>query len=128
MFNVGEERITEIPSSSQLKPEFKILHSLCLFNLLPHTGNKNKVSDNDLLIMHCLSSPPSEENRLDLAYLIIQHMIIASNSKYKNFIVPYGMLLTLQEITEIPRHKTPGKSSISPRNSTFFRGTHVLEK
>jgi hypothetical protein len=52
MFFVGDERITEIPTSSQLKPEFKILHSLCLFNLLPHTGNKNKVSDNDLLIMH----------------------------------------------------------------------------
>ena len=94
MFNIGEERITEIPSSSQLKPEFKILHSLCLFNLLPHIGNKNKVSDNDLLIMHCLSSPPSDENCLDLAYLIIKHMIIASNSKYKNCTVPYGMLLT----------------------------------
>lgn len=93
-FDVGDERIFEIHVASKLKTEFKLLHSLCLFNLVPHTGSKDKVLDNDLLIMHYLTCPPSAETRLNLAHIIINHMIIASNSRYKNFTVPYDMLLT----------------------------------
>jgi hypothetical protein len=94
LFDVGDERIFEIHVASKLKTEFKLLHSLCLFNLVPHTGSKDKVLDNDLLIMHYLTCPPSAENRLNLAHIIINHMIITSNSRYKNFTVPYDMLLT----------------------------------
>jgi len=57
LFNVGNERISEIPSASRIKPEFKTFHRLCLFNLVPHTSSKDKVSNNDHLLMYYLTNP-----------------------------------------------------------------------
>ncbi|XP_045809814.1 uncharacterized protein LOC123904167 [Trifolium pratense] len=45
----------EQPPSSLLKKEFKIFHNMCQHSFFPRTGSKDKVTDNDLLVMYHLS-------------------------------------------------------------------------
>jgi hypothetical protein len=89
MFNEqGAQR--EKPASSMLKKEFKLLHNLCQHCIFPRTGNKDKVTDNDLLVMHHLS----KGIKLNLPHIIIQHMIHVANSGIKKVALPYAMILT----------------------------------
>ncbi|CAJ2648354.1 unnamed protein product [Trifolium pratense] len=80
----------EQPPSSLLKKEFKIFHNMCQHSFFPRTGSKDKVTDNDLLVMYHLSKGIP----LDLPFLILQHMITIANSGIKKIALPYGMLLT----------------------------------
>jgi hypothetical protein len=89
MFNEQGAQMTN-PSSSFLKKEFKILHNICLHSIFPRTGSKDKVTENDFLVMHHLS----KGIKLNLPYLIIQHLIYAASSDIKKIALPYGMILT----------------------------------
>ncbi|CAJ2674731.1 unnamed protein product [Trifolium pratense] len=86
----AEGAYKEQPPSSMLKKEFKIFHNMCQHSIFPRTGSKDKVTDNDLLVMYHLS----KGILLDLPYLILQHMITIANSGIKKIALPYGMLLT----------------------------------
>ncbi|KAK2422293.1 hypothetical protein QL285_032838 [Trifolium repens] len=89
MFNEqGAQR--EKPPSSMLKKEYKLLHNFCQHCIFPRTGSLDKVTDNDLLIMHHLS----KGTKLNLPYIIIQHMIHVANSGIKKVTLPYAMILT----------------------------------
>ncbi|MCH89768.1 hypothetical protein A2U01_0010669, partial [Trifolium medium] len=80
----------EKPPSSMLKKEFKVFHNICQHSFFLRTGSKDKVTDNDLLIMYHLS----KGIQLDLPYLILQHVIAIAQSGIKKIDLPYGMLLT----------------------------------
>jgi len=73
-----------------LKNEFKILHNLCAHSLLPRSRNKYRVNDNDLMILHHLSSGL----RVNLLYVIIRHMTTALKDTSGNGGLPYAMALT----------------------------------
>ncbi|KAK2445002.1 hypothetical protein QL285_015983 [Trifolium repens] len=89
MFNEqGAQR--EKPPSSMLKKEYKLMHNLCQHCIFPRTGSLDKVTDNDLLIMHHLS----KGIKLNLPFIIIQHMIHVANSGVKKVTLPYAMILT----------------------------------
>ncbi|KAK2422917.1 hypothetical protein QL285_033410 [Trifolium repens] len=80
----------EKPPSSMLKQEYKLLHNFCQHCIFPRTGSLDKVTENDLLIMHHLS----KGIKLNLPYIIIQHMIHVANSGIKKVTLPYAMILT----------------------------------
>ncbi|KAK2365269.1 hypothetical protein QL285_090040 [Trifolium repens] len=80
----------EDPTSSYLKKEFKILHNMLLHCIFPRIGSKQKVTDIDLLIMYHMT----KGIKLNLPYVIIQHMIHAAKSGSKKIALPYGMILT----------------------------------
>ncbi|KAK2455299.1 hypothetical protein QL285_002768 [Trifolium repens] len=80
----------EKPPSSMLKKEYKLLHNFCQHCIFPRTGSLDKVTENDLLIMHHLS----KGIKLNLPYIIIQHMIHVANSGIKKVTLPYAMILT----------------------------------
>ncbi|KAK2451824.1 hypothetical protein QL285_010840 [Trifolium repens] len=80
----------EEPTSSYLKKEFKILHNMLLHCIFPRIGSKQKVTDIDLLIMYHMT----KGIKLNLPYVIIQHMIHAAKSGSKKIALPYGMILT----------------------------------
>jgi hypothetical protein len=89
MFNEqGAQR--EKPPSSMPKKEIKLLHNLCQHCIFPRTGSKDKVIDNDLLVMYHLS----KGIKLNLPHIIIQHMIHVANSGIKKVALPYAMILT----------------------------------
>jgi hypothetical protein len=83
MFNEQGAQMTN-PSSSFLKKEFKILHNICLHSIFPRTGSNDKVTENDFLVMHHLS----KGIKLNLPYLIIQHLIYATSSGIKKIALP----------------------------------------
>ena len=73
-----------------LKNEYKILHNLCAHSLLPRNRNRYRVNDNDLMILHHLSSG----QRVNLPYVIIRHMTTALKDTLGNGGLPYSMALT----------------------------------
>ena len=75
---------------TSLKNEFKILHNLCAHSLLPRSRNRYRVNDNDLMILHHLSSG----QRVNLPYVIIRHMTAALKDTSGNGGLPYAMALT----------------------------------
>nr|XP_012567453.1 cell wall protein RBR3-like [Cicer arietinum] len=63
---------------------------MCQHTLIPHCESHEYVSDNDALLIHHLLNC----KRLNLLYIILQHMICAATKDYRKNIVPYGMVLT----------------------------------
>nr|XP_012567306.1 uncharacterized protein PB18E9.04c-like [Cicer arietinum] len=76
--------------ATYLKPLPKVFNNMCQHTLIPHCGSHEYVSDNDALLIHHLLNC----KRLNLPYVILQHMICAANKDYIKNIVPYGMVLT----------------------------------
>ncbi|GAU36170.1 hypothetical protein TSUD_274480 [Trifolium subterraneum] len=78
------------PPSSMLKTEYKLLHNMCQHSFFPRTGSKDKVTDLDLLLMYHMA----KGSKLNLPYIILQHMIHAATSGFKKIALPYAMILT----------------------------------
>ncbi|GAU16860.1 hypothetical protein TSUD_368090 [Trifolium subterraneum] len=78
-----------VPPSSMLKTEYKLLHNMCQHSFFPRTGSKDKVTDLDLLMMYHMAKGV----KLNLPYIILHHMIHASTSGFKKIALPYAMLL-----------------------------------
>nr|XP_004514622.1 uncharacterized protein LOC101504244 [Cicer arietinum] len=76
--------------ATYLKPLPKVFNNMCQHTLIPHCGSHEYVSDNDALLIHHLLNC----KRLNLPYVILQHMICAANKDCIKNIVPYGMVLT----------------------------------
>nr|XP_004506394.1 uncharacterized protein LOC101493015 [Cicer arietinum] len=76
--------------STYLKPLPKVFNNMCQHTLIPHYGSHEYVSDNDALLIHHLLNC----KRLNLPYVILQHMICAATKDYRKNIVPYGMVMT----------------------------------
>ncbi|KAK2438511.1 hypothetical protein QL285_023283 [Trifolium repens] len=89
LFNEEGAKMEE-PTSSYLKKEFKILHNMLLHCIFPRIGSKQKVTDMDLLILYHMT----KGIKLNLPYVIIQHMIHAAKSGPMKIVLPYGMILT----------------------------------
>nr|XP_004515144.1 uncharacterized protein LOC101494360 [Cicer arietinum] len=88
--NLFEENSTR-HLATYLKPLPKVFNNMCQHTLIPHCGSHEYVSDNDALLIHHLLNC----KRLNLTYVILQHMICAANKDYKKNTVPYGMVLTI---------------------------------
>ncbi|GAU17216.1 hypothetical protein TSUD_178470 [Trifolium subterraneum] len=82
--------LTKDPPSSKLKHEFKMIHNVCLHSIFPRKGSKDKVTHNDMMIMYHLS----QQIKLNLPYVLIQHMINTIENENKKVTLPYGMFLT----------------------------------
>jgi hypothetical protein len=78
----------EKPSSGMLKKEYNVLQNMCQYCIFSRLGSMGKVNDNDL-IYHL-----SKWIKLNLPYVIIQHMISTAKSGTKRIVIPYGILLT----------------------------------
>jgi hypothetical protein len=78
------------PPSSKLKSEFKLIHNICLHSIFPRKGSKNKVTDNDLMIMYHMSN----QIKINLPYILLQHMISTIENGTRKITLPYGMYLT----------------------------------
>lgn len=89
LFNEEEAKM-EDPTSSYLKKEFKILHNMLLHCIFPRIESKQKVTDIDLLILYHMT----KGIKLDLPYVLIQHMMHAAKSGPKKIALPCGMILT----------------------------------
>jgi hypothetical protein len=89
LFNEQGAQMEE-PTSSYLKKDFKILHNMVQHCIFPRMGSKQRVTENDLLIMHHMT----KGIKLNLPHIIIQHMIHAAKSGIKKVALPYGMILT----------------------------------
>nr|XP_004490842.1 uncharacterized protein LOC101508725 [Cicer arietinum] len=76
--------------ATYLKPLPKVFNNMCQHTLIPHCGSHEYVYDNDALLIHHLLNC----KRLNLPYVILQHMICAAKKDYRKNIVPYGMVLT----------------------------------
>ncbi|MCH80820.1 hypothetical protein A2U01_0001594, partial [Trifolium medium] len=88
MFEEGSD--LKDPPSSRLKHEYKLLHNMCLHSIFPRKGSKDKVTDNDLLMMHHMGNGI----KINLPYVMLQHMIHTIESGTKRMTLPYGMFLT----------------------------------
>lgn len=73
-----------------LKNEYKILHNLCTYSLMPRSSAKYRVNDTDLMVLYHLTNG----KRVNLPYLIIQHMISAIRDTNGKGGLPYAMGLT----------------------------------
>jgi len=73
-----------------LKNEYKIFHNLCGHSLLPRSGGKYRVTDTAIMVLSHLS----HGKRVNLPYLIIQHMIGVIQAKQGIGDLPYSMVLT----------------------------------
>ncbi|PNY02781.1 hypothetical protein L195_g026101 [Trifolium pratense] len=82
--------LTKNPPSSKLKHVFKMLHNMCLHSIFPRKGSKDKVTENDMMIMYHMFN----KIQLNLPYVMIQHMIYTIENESKRFTLPYGMFLT----------------------------------
>ncbi|GAU49897.1 hypothetical protein TSUD_281820 [Trifolium subterraneum] len=89
IFEPGTPLIKD-PPSSKLKHEFKMIHNVCLHSIFPRKGSKDKVTHNDMMIMYHLS----QQIKLNLPYVLIQHMINTIENENKKVTLPYGMFLT----------------------------------
>ncbi|KAK2438173.1 hypothetical protein QL285_022984 [Trifolium repens] len=87
---VEEETDSIDPPSSKLKTHYKMLHNMCLHSIFPRKGSKDKVTDNDLMIMYHLGN----NIKINLPYILLQHMIYTAESGTKKNSLPYGMILT----------------------------------
>lgn len=75
------------PLCNQLTVEARIIHNMIHYCILPCIGSRNHVSYFDVFLMWCILN----DEKLDLAYLIIHHMRDCTKRKG---VLPYGMLLT----------------------------------
>ncbi|MCH80750.1 hypothetical protein A2U01_0001523 [Trifolium medium] len=80
----------EDPKASLLKKEYRILHNICQYCIFPRLGSMEKVTDNDYMVLYHLS----KKIKLNLPYVIIQHMIKTVQSGTNRVIIPYGVFLT----------------------------------
>jgi hypothetical protein len=78
------------PPSSKLLPSYKMLHNMCLHSVFPRKGSKNKVTDNDAMVMYHMF----KKIKPNLPYVLLHHMINAVESSAKKKTFPYGMILT----------------------------------
>jgi hypothetical protein len=76
--------------SIKLKNPFKLIHNMCRFSLVPRSGSKHSVSKTDMMLMYHMSNGI----KVNLPYVITQHMIAAARQKKKTTTIPYGMVLT----------------------------------
>ncbi|XP_045802485.1 uncharacterized protein LOC123896090 [Trifolium pratense] len=92
MFEIYEPgtNLTKNPPSSKLKHVFKMLHNMCLHSIFPRKGSKDKVTDNDMMIMYHMFN----KIQLNLPYVMVQHMIYTIENESKRVTRPYGMFLT----------------------------------
>ncbi|GAU51269.1 hypothetical protein TSUD_239210 [Trifolium subterraneum] len=67
-----------------------MIHNVCLHSIFPRKGSKDKVTHNDMMIMYHLS----QQIKLNLPYVLIQHMINTFENENKKVTLPYGMFLT----------------------------------
>jgi hypothetical protein len=81
---------SKFPPSSQLKHEFKMLHNMCLHSIFPRKGSKDKVTENDMMMMYHMFN----KVKMNLPYVLIQHMIYTIENGTKKITLPYGMFLT----------------------------------
>nr|XP_004489807.1 uncharacterized protein LOC101514524 [Cicer arietinum] len=101
--------------ATYLKPLPNVFNNMCQHTLLPHCGNHEYVSDNDvLLIYHLLNC-----KRLNLPHVILQHMICAAQKDYKKNIVPYGMktsssIFGISQFLNFPATADHSTSSLGP--------------
>ncbi|MCH79468.1 hypothetical protein A2U01_0000217 [Trifolium medium] len=78
------------PLSTQLKKEYKVLHNMCQYCIFPRVGSMERVNDNDLMILYHFI----KRIRLNIPYVIIQHMINTAQSGKKRITIPHGMIMT----------------------------------
>ncbi|KAK2422889.1 hypothetical protein QL285_033383 [Trifolium repens] len=105
------------PPSSQLKHEYKMLHNMCLDSIFPRKGSKNKVTDIDMMMMYHMFN----KVKINLPYVLIQHMIHTIEIATKKISLPYGMFLT-----RVFRHFRVNLSGEDGKNSsTTFTMTNI---
>ncbi|KAK2396626.1 hypothetical protein QL285_058272 [Trifolium repens] len=90
MYETGTTLTKKYPPSSQLKHEFKMLHNMCLHSIFPRKGSKDKVTKKDMMMMYHMFN----KVKLNLPYVMIQHMIYTIEYGNKKTTLPYGMFLT----------------------------------
>lgn len=87
--NVFEPNSSEI-NSANLQKIPKMLNIITQYNILPRKGSFDIVTKNDLMVLyHILFG-----ERLNLPFVLIQHMIATAQNTNRQSCVPYGMMLT----------------------------------
>ncbi|CAL1402131.1 unnamed protein product [Linum trigynum] len=76
------------PTSNHLTVQARVLHYMLSYNILPKGGHRAAFTYFDLDILTNLLL----EEKVNLSYLIFNHMLTAAESSNKN--LPYGMILT----------------------------------
>ncbi|GAU51808.1 hypothetical protein TSUD_415960 [Trifolium subterraneum] len=89
VFEPGTSLVKD-PPSSKLKHDFKMIHNMCLHSIFPRKGSKDKITHNDMMIMYYMF----HQIKLNLPYVLIQHMIYTIENGNKKVTLPYGMFLT----------------------------------
>jgi hypothetical protein len=112
----------EKPPSSMLRKEYKLHHNLCQHCIFPRTGSLDKVTDKDMLIMHHLSNGI----KLNLPYIIIQHMIHVVNIGVKKVTLPYALILT--KIFKIFKIDETNQRVENTCTSFGFKNIHHMKK
>jgi len=73
--------------SANLLPIPKMFHNMCQYNIFPRKGTFENISKNDFMIIyHALF-----KERINLPFVLIQHMIATSKTKNRTFCLPYGI-------------------------------------
>ncbi|MCH98268.1 hypothetical protein A2U01_0019268, partial [Trifolium medium] len=78
------------PPSSKLKHIFKMFHNMCLHAIFPRKGSKDKVTDNDMMIVYHMFN----KIQLSLPFVMLKHMISTIENESRKLTLPYGMFLT----------------------------------
>jgi hypothetical protein len=116
------------PRASFLKWEYKVIFNMIQNHIFPRMGTKEKVHDGDMMIMYYLGSG----KRLNLPYVMIQHMIEAAGSGTKKITRPYGAHLTKIFKSANVNLKTEKKFNVcktfSLRNTSHMKSSEVGEK
>lgn len=87
--NSFEPNSTEF-TSSKLQKIPKMLNIITQYNIFPRKGSFDVVTKNDLMVLyHILFG-----KRLNLPFVLIQHMISTSQTSSRQSCVPYGMMMT----------------------------------
>ncbi|AES78647.1 hypothetical protein MTR_7g037600 [Medicago truncatula] len=90
--------------SANLLPIPKMFHNMCQYNIFPRKGSFENISKNDFMIIYHTVF----KERINLPFVLIQHMIATSKTKNRTFCLPYGMLLSLMFINfKIPLDDEP---------------------
>ncbi|KAK2397621.1 hypothetical protein QL285_059179 [Trifolium repens] len=116
------------PQNSFLKKEYKVIFNMIQNHIFPRMGTKEKVHDGDMMIMYYLGSG----KRLNLPYVMIQHMIEAAGSGTKKITIPYGAHLTKVFKSADVNLKAEKKFNVcktfSLKNTSHMKSTEVGEK
>ncbi|GAU49710.1 hypothetical protein TSUD_407870 [Trifolium subterraneum] len=89
-FFTSENDQLETPSASCLERIYKVMFNMVQNCIFPRKGTKEKVYDTDLMILYHLD----EGIKLNLPYVIVQHMMAVANYSSKKNTLPYGFILT----------------------------------